>query len=139
VRFLIAKDKYREVKNLNKYKIDWDGLSRSKAQFNTKQFLKRYWSSHKVYEEFPVIGSRLKIDILNLTKKIAIEVNGQQHEKFNSFFHDNNRFKFLKGIKNDFHKENFLKLNDINLLIIYDYEVRDLNLKFFEDKFGLII
>jgi hypothetical protein len=75
-----------ERKNVNKYLIKWDKPSRSKIQFEVKRFLKRYWQSCVVYEEFPVYGSRMKVDILNATKKIAIEVNGAQHSNFNKFF-----------------------------------------------------
>ena len=57
-----------EKRNVNKYLIKWDDPSRSKIQFEVKQFLKRYWQSCVVYEEFPVYGSRMNVDILNATK-----------------------------------------------------------------------
>ena len=74
-----------QSKSVTKYLVDWDKKSRSKLQFNTKQFFKQYWENHIVYEEFPVYGSRMKVDFINATKKIAVEVNGQQHDEFNKF------------------------------------------------------
>ena len=58
--------------NVSKYRIQWEKSSRSNVQFLVKQFLKQYWTNNIVYEEFPVYGSRMKVDILNATKKIAI-------------------------------------------------------------------
>ena len=41
-------------KSVAKYSIDWDKKSRSKIQFKVNKFLKTYWKSHVVFEEFPV-------------------------------------------------------------------------------------
>ena len=105
-------------RNVNKYLIDWDKKSRSKIQFKTKQFLKEYWENHIVYEEFPVYGTRLKVDILNATKKIAVEVNGSQHSSFNKFFHGNSRQKFLQSIKRDCKKLDWLEVNGFEVIEI---------------------
>lgn len=124
-------------KNVSKYLIDWDGKSRSKVQFNTKQFLKKYWKNHIVYEEFPVFGSRLKVDIINATLKIAVEVHGKQHSSFNKFFHNDSRLNYLKSIKRDVAKEKWLSLNNFQLIEIYEDEVKDLSEEFFKTKFNL--
>jgi len=86
-------------RNVSKYSIKWDGKCRSNIQFTVKKFLRPYWEPHIMFEEFPVFGTKLKVDILNLTMKIAIEVNGNQHESYNSFFHKGNPANFLKGFK----------------------------------------
>ena len=124
-------------KNVSQYLIDWDASSRSKVQFNTKQFLKKYWKNHIVYEEFPVFGSRLKVDIINATLKIAVEVHGRQHSAFNKFFHGDYRLNYLKSIKRDVAKENWLSLNKFQLVEIYENEVKDLTEQFFRDKFNI--
>lgn len=126
-------------KSVNKYRIKWDGKSLSKAQFETKQFLKKYWSNHVVYEEFPVYGSLLKVDIINFTKMLAIEVNGEQHESYSKFFHGKNRMKFLTQIKNDQKKYEWLEKNNFKLLIIYDKEVKKISKEFFLQKFNVDI
>jgi hypothetical protein len=122
-------------RKVTKYLIDWDKKSRSKLQFNVKQFLRSYWKNHIVYEEFPVYGTRLKVDIVNMTKKIAIEVQGSQHETFNKFFHDNSRAKYLASIKRDAKKAEWLALNDFVIMYIYEKDVPNLSLDFFVDVY----
>ena len=112
-----------QSKLVTKYLIKWNKKSRSKIQFKVKQFLKSYWENHVVYEEFPVYGSRMKVDILNATKKIAVEVNGRQHSSFNSFFHNNSRAEYLKSIKRDVEKANWLEMNGYTLIEIEEHEV----------------
>ena len=124
-------------KNVSQYLIDWDASSRSKVQFKTKQFLKKYWKNHIVYEEFPVFGSRLKVDIINATLRIAVEVHGNQHSAYNKFFHGDSRLNYLKSIKRDVAKEKCLSLNKFQLLEVYEDEVKNLNEQFFLDKFNI--
>ena len=126
-------------RNVSKYLIDWGKKSRSKIQFKTKQFLKEYWENHIVYEEFPVYGTRLKVDILNATKKIAVEVNGSQHSSFNKFFHGDSRQKFLKSIKRDCEKLDWLELNKFEVIEIEEKEVPLLSYKFIKEQFGIEI
>ena len=125
-------------KNVSKYLIDWSKKSRSKIQFKIKQFLKEYWQNHIVYEEFPVYGTRLKVDILNATKKIAIEVNGNQHTSFNKFFHKT-RINYLQSLKRDHKKLEWLRINNFELIEIEEKEVPLVTHKFIKDKFGIEI
>jgi hypothetical protein len=126
-------------RNVFKYLIKWDSKSRSKIQEKTKLFLKDYWENHVVYEEFPVYGSRMKVDLLNATKKIAVEVHGPQHTEFNKFFHNNSRLNFLKSIKRDVKKEEWLTLNKYTFVEIYYDEINDLSEKFFKDTYNIIL
>jgi hypothetical protein len=115
---------------VTKYLIDWDKKSRSKIQFKVKQFLKSYWENHVVYEEFPVYGTRMQVDLLNATKKIAVEVQGAQHSSFNVFFHNNSRAKYLASIKRDYMKAQWLEKNGFNLIEIEEHEVPQLSEEF---------
>ena len=124
-------------RNVSNYIINWDKKSRSNVQFLTKQFLRPFWQSQIVYEEFPCFGTLLKVDILNATLKIAVEVHGKQHESFNSFFHNGNPANYLKGIKNDFKKIKWLEKNNFKLIEIMEDEVPKLNKEFFLSKFDL--
>ena len=126
-------------KSVNKYLIKWDGKSRSNVQFLTKQFLKQFWRSQIVYEEFPCYGSLLKVDILNATLKIAIEVHGKQHESFNSFFHNGNPSNYLRCIKNDFKKLQWLEKNNFKVVEIMEDEVKNLSRSFFREKFDIVL
>ena len=114
---------------VRKYLIKWNKKSRSQIQFKVKQFLKPYWENQIVYEEFPVYGSKMKVDILNATKKIAIEVQGKQHTEFNKFFHKT-RGNYLESIKRDHQKREWLKLNNFKLVEIEEEEIKKLSKTF---------
>ena len=128
-----------QKKSVAKYLIKWNKKSRSKVQFKTKKFLEPFWKGHIVYEEFPVYGSRMTVDILNATKKLAVEVQGKQHGEFNKFFHNNSRLKYLEGIKRDIKKAEWLESNGFTLLEVEENEVDSLSLEFFMEKFGILI
>jgi hypothetical protein len=136
MRFKTLMGATRTVKKAKKYLIDWDGKSRSKIQYNAKQFLKKYWSNHIVFEEFPVAGTRLSLDFYNANKKIAIEVQGRQHTKYVPFFHGKNKINYINQLKRDQDKLKFCELNDIQLVEIYDGD--EVNEKLFE-TFGVIL
>lgn len=131
MKFKTLDGKERTVKNIKKYLIKWDGKSRSKLQQHVKNFLKSYWQGDVVFEEMKVAGTRLSLDFYNANKKIAIEVQGEQHFKFVPFFH-NTRGSYLKQIKRDVKKIEFCKLNEINLIEIYPKD--NLNKDFFEKQ-----
>jgi hypothetical protein len=126
-------------RNVSKYLIDWDKKSRSKLQKQVKDFFKPYWLGHIVYEEFPVYGTRLKVDILNATIKVAIEVNGPQHSSFNKFFHGNSRAKYLASIKRDHEKQLWLEKNNYKLIELEESDMQSLSKKFIEDTFKIKI
>lgn len=113
----------RTVKKAKNYLIDWDAPSRSKIQFEAKQFLKKYWQKHIVFEEFPVAGTKLSLDFYNANKKIAVEVQGKQHTKYVPFFHGKNKINYINQLKRDSDKLKFCELNDIELVEIYDGDI----------------
>ena len=125
-------------KNVSKYKINWSKPSASNLQYQVKQFLCPYWKHHIVYEEFPVYQTRMRVDILNATKRIAVEVNGTQHSQYSKFFHGN-RANYLRSIKRDFKKLEWLELNKFKLIEIEADEVEQLTEEFIEKKFNIII
>lgn len=128
-----------QSKMVTKYLVEWEKPSRSKLQFNAKQFFKTYWKNHIVYEEFPVYGSRMKVDLVNATKKIAVEVNGPQHDTFNKFFHGNSRAKYLQSIKRDVEKQKWLELNGFIIMQIYEKEIELLSPQYLEELYGVSI
>ena len=126
-------------KNVVKYKVDWDKPCRSKIQFNVKSCFKDYWSGHICYEEFPVFGSRLKVDLINFTRKIAVEVQGEQHNEFNKFFHNNSRDKYLESIQRDMKKIQWLEMNEFKVLEVTKEDLPELSRKYIFDTFGVDI
>lgn len=128
-----------QYKNVEKYRVDWDAKCRSKIQFTVKTFLRQYWQNHIVYEEFPVYGTRLKVDLLNASNKIAVEVQGKQHEQFNKHFHANSRLKYLQSIKRDVKKSQWLERNGFIVVEIMQDEVPTLNEDFFLKKYDITL
>jgi len=124
-------------KNVERFRIDWDKPSRSNIQFHVKQFLKPYWAGHVLYEEFPVYGTKLKVDIINFTRRIAIEVHGDQHFKFNKHFHNGSRTNWLNSIKRDDQKLVWLEKNNIQVIEILQDEAPNVSEEFFLQKFGI--
>lgn len=126
-------------KNVTNYEIDWNEKCRSKLQFKFKQFFYPYWKNHIVYEEFPVYGSLMKVDLLNATKRIAVEVNGDQHESFNEFFHNNSRMNYLQSIKRDCKKAQWLEKNNFKFIELYEKDLKNLSPNFFLENFDINI
>lgn len=125
-------------KNVSKYKIKWDKVSVSKLQTNVKEFLRSYWFYHSVYEEFPVFGTRLRVDFVNFTKRLAIEVHGPQHNEFH-FFHQKSRLNYLYSIQRDYKKIEWLELNGFTVLEFTDEDVDKLTVNYITEKFGVSI
>lgn len=125
-------------KNVSRYLIRWDGSSKSQLQFRVKQFFKPYWCGHIVYEEFPVYGSLLRVDILNATLRVAIEVQGPQHSQFH-YFHGKQPLAYLDSIKKDVAKQEWLEKNDFNFVEINFDEVDKLSPQFIREQFGIVL
>ena len=133
MKFKTIYGKEKRLPYANRYLINWASNSRSIFQTDVKTFLHYYWKNDVVYEEMPIVSSRLTIDLYNHTKKVAVEVQGHQHIKYVKFFHGN-RKNFLEQLKRDKMKEDFAKINGIKLVLIYPED--DLSPTLFED-FGV--
>ena len=99
--FLCTNGRKKKIANSVKYLIDWDADCKSGIQKTVKNVLYDNWFADVVFEEFPVAGTRLTFDFFNATRNIAVEVDGNQHYKYNKFFHSNSRQNFLSQLKRD--------------------------------------
>jgi len=111
-----SKKRLQKPKN---YIINWDKPSRSKRQYEVKQFLRKYWVEDFVFEEFPMAGTRLSFDFYNSSKNVMVEVQGGQHLKYTPFFHGDAKSQFVSQIRRDNEKLKFCKLNSIPMVEIY--------------------
>lgn len=127
--------KRKKYRNLNKYRINWDSGTRSKFQSKVKAFLKPFWKLHVVFEEFPIIGTRMTLDLYNANKRIAIEVQGRQHQQFVKHFHGD-LLNFGHQLGRDRDKERFCQMNKITLVEIFDE--KEINEEFFKSV-GIIL
>jgi hypothetical protein len=131
MKFLDPLGKPRNLKGAKKYLIDWEAKSRSKFQNRVKDFLKDYWCNDIVFEEFRIVGTRLSLDFYNANKKVAVEVQGDQHVRFVKHFHKN-RLKYLDQLKRDQKKLDFCEINDIKLVEVYTTD--EINASLFNDQ-----
>lgn len=136
MKFKTLTGSFKTVSNPRRYLIDWDASARSKFQTQVKNFLRPYWENDYVFEEFKMAGSSLTFDLYNHHKKVVIEVQGEQHFKYNAFFHGNKRGKFLSQLKRDDKKFRFCELNGLTLVEIYPKD--SLSTELFA-KFGVIL
>lgn len=135
MEFLTLNNKKKRCKNIKDYIIDWNSESRSKFQTNVKRFIAKYWSGNIVFEEFPIVGTRLTLDFYNANKKVAIEVQGKQHTQYVEFFHQD-RINYLHQLKRDQKKERFCEINNIKLVTIFPNDI--INTYLFESQ-GVIL
>ena len=133
MKFQTLYGKEKPLRNPHKYKIKWNGKSRSKFQRTVKTFLYPYWRYDAVFEEFRVLGTQLTLDFYNHTRKIAIEVQGAQHLEFVKHFHKT-RANFLRQIRRDDKKMDFCNINNIEFLQIYPDD--KLSQEYFENLLG---
>jgi hypothetical protein len=117
----------KRLKRPRRYIIDWDAGSRSKLQKKVKDAIWGLWKYDVVFEEFPIVGTRLSLDFFNATTNVAIEVQGNQHTKFVKFFH-RSKSNYLDQIYRDVKKADFCEANDIELLEIFenDFDIPEL-------------
>jgi len=124
--------------NINSYRIDWDCESASKFQTRVKDFFRPYWQGQIVLEEFRIPSTLWRIDFLNLNKKLAVEVNGNQHREYNEHFHQGSRVKYLNQIKRDYKKEQWILLNGFLYCEVFPEDM-PLTLEFFKLKYNIDI
>jgi hypothetical protein len=120
-------------------RINWDKKCRSNFQFDVKQFFKPYWLVHSVYEEFRIPSLRLYIDLINFSKKIVIESNGEQHQEYNKHFHKGNPLNYLDQIARDRKKSDWCEINGFTFIEIYKDDIPYLSRQFFLEKFNVEI
>ena len=125
-------------RNVSRFLIKWESESRSQIQFKAKQFFKKYWVNHIVYEEFPVYGTRLKVDLMNMTRKIAIEVQGNQHNNYSKFFHGS-RVAYWNSIRRDDIKANWVESNKFKFIELTTEDIELLSYDFMLEKFQVYL
>lgn len=133
---ILNSNKLIDIK-VTKYLIDWDkkvtrGGWRNFGgfQFRFKQLIKPFWKEEVVLEEFQVPGikgqRRMSIDIVNLTRKIAVEISGTGHVR-KSWNHKTTEC-FLKQLKRDEFKLKWAELNGFKMVEIYEDDELDIHL-----------
>lgn len=101
----------------SKWKKKEIGEGRGKYQSEVGIILEEMYPADTVLEEFPCCGEGLFLDFFLPRKKLAVEVQGAQHYKFNAFFHSSKAdFKAQQG--RDKRKAAWCEANGIRLVKI---------------------
>lgn len=95
--------------------------SKSMIQQNAGKILVSKYSLYTILEEWPIPGSKLTIDFFIPQLRIAVEVDGSQHKKFNKFFHGTIE-NFRKQKERDARKKSWCEMNNIDLYSVTDLE-----------------
>jgi len=93
------------------------GEGRGKFQSLVGEKLAEMFPGYYVLEEFPCVGEGLHLDFFLPIKRLAVEVQGSQHYKFNPFFHKD-KASFVRQQTNDKRKTKWCELNEIRLVKI---------------------
>lgn len=133
MKWITAKGNIRPLSE-KKYFIKWDSESLSLFQFNVKQFFKKYWIEDIVGEEVLIPQTRLRVDIVNFSRKIAVEVNGLFHVEYTPYF-QNSVEDFERQVYRDVLKEHLLEKNGFEVIEIYEKNM-PLKEKWVEKVFG---
>ena len=123
--------KVKSVNNPNQI-ITWDlresswpmkssASCRSKIQFEIGQIVKKRYPLDPILEDITIPETRLSLDFYIPHRKIAVEVQGEQHDQMNPFFHKTHA-DFEDQKNRDELKRFFCELNNIKL-----YEVRSVS------------
>lgn len=124
--------------NIRDYTIDWQKDSASKIQTAVKKFFYPFWKNNVVLEEFRLPGCLLRADLINLSTLTAVETNGRQHDTFVKFF-QGSRSGYLKGIKSDFQKLEWLEKEGFKVIELVEKDIPLLSPQYIKDKFGIEI
>lgn len=96
--------------------------TKSKLHIRAKKLLTEMYPNDRILEEISLPGTKnsfrktvLRADLFLPMRKLLIEVHGEQHHKFNSFFF-RNKLEFYKAKARDNDKKAWCDLNDITLI-----------------------
>ena len=101
---------------------------RSKIQFQIGQIIKKRYPLDPVLEDITIPDTRLSLDFFIPHRKLAVEVQGEQHDQMNPYFHKSNA-EFEEQKERDELKRFFCELNGIKLLEIRT--IKDANKYFY--------
>lgn len=104
----------------------WTLVKKSRNKVSTghskaRQLLREIFPLDEIFEEVTLPGSQtrknglLYADFYLRSRSIIVEVQGEQHEEFNGFFHKD-KMQFFRGQVRDANKREWCELNGITLI-----------------------
>ena len=89
--------------------------SKSQLQADVGSYIFKLLPNEVILEEFYIPIERLYLDFFIPRKMLAVEINGEQHEKFVPFFHGT-MSNFKESVERDAKKKRWCELNNIRLI-----------------------
>lgn len=104
---------------IHRYLIDWTA-KKYDSEFSTEviRLLEPYWRRDIILTQVPVAGTRMSYDFVNITKKIVLENDGEQHGRYNSFMHNGSPLNYGAQITRDLDKDALAELNGFQMVRI---------------------
>jgi len=87
----------------------------SKGHLKVREILLELFPTEPILEELLIPELNLKLDFFVPRRKLAIEIDGQQHDKHVPFFHKTKQ-DFLHAKTNDKLKNDWCEINEIKLV-----------------------
>ena len=122
---------------VKKYGIDWENSGASSLEIKFRDLIYPHWRNSIILYQPRIPGSLFRLDFLNCNKRLCVEINGPQHDKFNKHFHNNSRMNYLASIKRDIIKSNWLIANNIALLELNEEDLKNFSLTYVKEKYGI--
>ena len=109
--------------NLTGYIVPPSSLRpRSELHITARSLIREAYPTDQVLEEVPIQGEGLYGDFYLPLRKKMIEVHGEQHYKYISFFHTNIK-GFMESKERDKRKQDWCNINEITLVVLKFNEV----------------
>lgn len=115
------------VKGLDDNEYKWNpstskSAKRSKLHIKARELLRELFPHDRILEELSLPGSKthrsnkpLRADLFLPNRRLIVEVHGEQHYKFNTFFFKT-KLEFYQARARDNDKREWCRLNDIELV-----------------------
>lgn len=110
-----------------------EGECKSRLQWRAGQVLDKVFPGEVILEEFYPPRQGFYIDFFLPRRKIAVEVDGGQHDAFNVFFHGTKE-NFLKAKARDALKNTWCEINGIRLVRTSTCDEGELTIKLKSDN-----
>ena len=116
------------------YLIDWNRAREvSRPQALVKQFLYPFWKGCVVLEETRIPASRLRIDLMNLSRRQIVEVSPSSSHSFNRFFHKD-RFRLGRAVQRDLDKVAWAERNRFTYVELTEEDIDNLSIALFRER-----
>lgn len=123
--------------NVNKYRIDWDKDGSSSLERRFRDLIRPFWKNSIILYQCRIPGSLLRLDFLNVNKRLLVETDGEQHNQYNKHFNRGSRANYLASIKRDLAKEKWCQYNAIQVLHLDKEDLDNFSIGYVKQKYGI--